>query len=118
MFIDLKEEWGPECFDIFFVAAGAGNLLGWDSYEGDYFGIGCDDFLAEEESMLKLKKMTKEERSKVFSCFQKYSPKKQGIVIYYLNKMKQVINQYKKSQKEKILAKDEKFKSRKKERGC
>lgn len=65
-----------------------------------------------------LKKMTKEERNKVCSCFQKYSPKKQGIVIYYLNKMKQVINQYKKSQKEKILAKDEKFKSRKKERGC
>lgn len=60
MFIDLKEEWVPECFDIFFVAAGAGNLLGWDSYECDYFGIGCDDFLAEEESVLKLKKMTKD----------------------------------------------------------
>lgn len=40
---DLKEEWVPECFDIFFVSAGAaddfGGLLGFDSYEQDYFGI-------------------------------------------------------------------------------
>lgn len=39
MLEDLQEEWVPECFDIFFVAVGAGDLLGWDSYEGDYFGI-------------------------------------------------------------------------------
>ena len=37
MFEDLQEEWVPECFDIFFVAAGVGDYLGWDTYEGDYF---------------------------------------------------------------------------------
>ncbi|MDO5540597.1 MAG: hypothetical protein Q4F83_11095 [Eubacteriales bacterium] len=62
---DLKEEWVPECFDIFFVAAGAGDtyggLLGWDSYEGDYFGIGCSDSFAEDEAKKKLKQMTKDE---------------------------------------------------------
>ena len=26
---DLQEEWVPECFDIFFVAAGAGDLMDW-----------------------------------------------------------------------------------------
>ena len=40
---DLDEEWVPECFDIFFVAVGAadsyGDILGWDSFEQDYFGI-------------------------------------------------------------------------------
>ena len=34
---DLEDEWVPECFDLFFVATGAGEeyggLLGWDSYE-------------------------------------------------------------------------------------
>ena len=42
---DLQEEWIPECFDIFFVAVGAGEvyggLLGYDNYEGDYFGLNC-----------------------------------------------------------------------------
>lgn len=40
---DLQEEWVPECFDIFFVAAGAGDLFGWDSYEQDYFGISANN---------------------------------------------------------------------------
>lgn len=65
MFEDLREEWVPECFDIFFVAAGAGGtyggLLGWDSYEGDYFGIDCSDSFAEDETKKKLKQMTKDE---------------------------------------------------------
>lgn len=30
---DLEEEWIPECFDIFFVAAGAGDYLGYDETE-------------------------------------------------------------------------------------
>lgn len=51
---DLNEEWVPECFDIFFVAAGAGEdyggLLGYDSYEGDYFGLNCTDAWAEDET--------------------------------------------------------------------
>ena len=35
MLEDIRETWVPECFDIFFVAAGAGDeyggLYGWDS---------------------------------------------------------------------------------------
>lgn len=65
MFEDLREEWVPECFDIFFVAIGAGNdgggLLGWDSYEQDYFGISCTDSFAEDEAKKKLKQMTKDD---------------------------------------------------------
>lgn len=62
MLEDLQEEWVPECFDIFFVAVGAGDLLGWDSYEGDYFGISSyESNLAEEDSKGKLKRMTKDE---------------------------------------------------------
>lgn len=61
---DLDEEWVPECFDIFFVAAGAGELygglLGYDSYEQDYFGINCTDAWAEDEAKKKLKQMTKD----------------------------------------------------------
>lgn len=61
---DLEEEWVPECFDIFFVAAGAGELygglLGYDSYEQDYFGINCTDAWAEDEAKKRLKQMTKD----------------------------------------------------------
>lgn len=57
---DLEEEWVPECFDLLFVAAGGGELLGWDSYEGDYFGLSCTDAFAEDEAKEKLKRMTKD----------------------------------------------------------
>ena len=80
MFEDLKEEWVPECFDIFFVSAGAGEsyggLLGFDEYEGDYFGIGCSDSWAEDETKKKLKQMTKDEliasARQCFNVFQAY----------------------------------------------
>ncbi len=53
MFEDIQEEWVPDCFDIFFVAAGAGEtyggLLGFDEYKQDYFGIGCSDSWAEDD---------------------------------------------------------------------
>lgn len=62
--LDSGSEWIPECFDIFFVAIGAGDsfggLLGYDSYEQDYFGIDCTDYFAEDEAMKKLKSMTKD----------------------------------------------------------
>lgn len=62
---DLQEEWVPECFDIFFVAIGAGSgfggLLGWDSFEQDYFGINCFSSFAEDEAKKKLKQMTKDD---------------------------------------------------------
>ena len=64
MFEDLREEWVPECFDIFFVAIEAGNayggLFGWDSFEGDYLGIDCSSCFAEDEAKKKLKSMTKD----------------------------------------------------------
>lgn len=78
MFEDLKEEWVPDCFDIFFVAAGAGEkyegLLGFDEYEQDYFGIGCSDSFAEDEAKKKLKQMTKDEMiAATRQCFKVYS---------------------------------------------
>lgn len=78
MFNDLHEEWVPECFDIFFVAAGAGDdyegLLGFDDYEGDYFGISPFESFAEDEAKKKLKQMTKDELiAAVRQCFKVYS---------------------------------------------
>lgn len=74
---DLQEEWIPNCFDTFFVAAGAGEsfggLLGFDSYEGDYFGIDGTDAWAEDEAKKRLKAMTKDELiSAVRQCFKVY----------------------------------------------
>ncbi len=77
MIEDLNEEWVPECFDVFFVAAGAGDmydgLLGWDSHEGDYFGIGYMDGFVEDEAKKKLKQMTKDDLiAAVRQCFKVY----------------------------------------------
>lgn len=77
MFEDLQEEWVPECFDIFFVAAGAGDtyggLFGWDSYESDYFGIDCGSSFAEDEAKKKLKQMTKDDLiTAARQCFKVY----------------------------------------------
>jgi len=77
MINDLQEEWIPECFDIFFVAAGTGcyygGLLGFDSYEGDYFGLSCTDSFAEDEAKKKLKQMTKDEMiAAARQCFKVY----------------------------------------------
>ena len=74
---DLQEEWVPECFDIFFVAIGAGSveggLLGWDSFEQDYFGIDCIDCFAEDEAKKKLKEMTKDNMiAAARQCFKVY----------------------------------------------
>lgn len=64
MMSDLDDEWVPECFDIFFVSIGAGEfaggLLGWDSFEQDYFGISGTESFAEDEAKKKLKQMTKD----------------------------------------------------------
>ena len=75
---DLQEEWIPECFDIFFVAVGAGEvyggLLGYDNYEGDYFGLNCTDAWAEDEAKKVLKRMTKDELiAAARQCFRVYS---------------------------------------------
>ncbi len=77
MSVDLDEEWIPECFDLFFVAIGAGEtaggLLGWDSYEQDYFGIGYSDSFAEGEARKKLKQMSKDDLiTAAGQCFKVY----------------------------------------------
>ena len=78
MFEDIQEEWVPDCFNIFFVAAGAGEtcggLLGFDEYEQDYLGIECSDSWAEDETKKKLKQMTKDEMiAAARQCFRVYS---------------------------------------------
>lgn len=73
MMEDLHDEWVPECFDILFVAAGAGDLIGRDSYEQDYFGINTSDSFAEDEAKKRLKQMTKDELiAAMRQCFKIY----------------------------------------------
>lgn len=77
MLEDINEEWIPECFDILFVAAGAGayeeGIVGWDSFEQDYFGISCTDSFAEDEAQKKLKQMTKDNLiAAIRQCFKVY----------------------------------------------
>lgn len=73
---DLEEEWVPECFDIFFVAAGAGKaggILGFDEFEQDYYGIDCSPIFAEDEARKKLKQMTKDDLiTAARQCFNVY----------------------------------------------
>lgn len=74
---DLDDEWVPECFDMFFVAAGAGELygglLGYDSWEQDYFGLLCTESFAEDETKKRLKQMTKDDLiSAVRQCLKVY----------------------------------------------
>lgn len=74
---DLEEEWIPDCFDRFFVAVGAGGdfggLLGYDTYEQDYFGLTCEEAWAEDESKKVLKRMTKDELIEAArQCFRVY----------------------------------------------
>lgn len=58
---DLEEEWIPDCFDLFFVTTSNDSdvLLGWDSYEQDYIGIGSSHWI-QEDAAKKLKQMTKD----------------------------------------------------------
>lgn len=63
---DLQDWQVPEYFDDFFVAVKGGDygggLIGYDTYENDYFGI--DSFesdLAENESRKRLQRLTKQE---------------------------------------------------------
>ena len=74
---DLDEEWIPDCFDKFFVAIGAGDnfggLLGYDSYEQDYFGLSCVEAFAEDETKKVLKRMTKDDLiAAARQCFRVY----------------------------------------------
>lgn len=77
MIDDMQEEWVPECFDVFFVAVGAGEyggLLGYDEYEHDYFGLSSyESEVAEDKSKEKLKRMTKDDLIDAMrQCFRIY----------------------------------------------
>ena len=60
---DLENCYVSDCFDDFFVAIGASEfghgLLGWDSYEQDYFGIELSNSVAEKESRKRLERLKK-----------------------------------------------------------
>ena len=60
---DEVYEFKVALFPLHSIAAGDqfGGLLGYDSYEGDYFGINCMDAWAEDEAKKKLKQLTKDE---------------------------------------------------------
>lgn len=62
---DLNEEYISEYFDLLFPAAGvsyAGGYLGFDQFEGDYFGLQPYEYsFAENEAAKKITKLTKKE---------------------------------------------------------
>lgn len=123
MQVDLREEWVPECFDRFFVAAGAGEdfggLFGYDAYEQDYFGLSCEGAWAEDESKKVLKRMTKDEliaaSRQCFRVYQsfvalsyRYGCLKAGMDILrdqnsgYLQMVKRIEDVYEKAEKESL----------------
>lgn len=72
MIEDLDNEWIPECFDDFFGAIAQGRMMGYDSYEGDYFGLndGYETELAQREARERLKRYTKDQLIDAYrTCF-------------------------------------------------
>lgn len=72
---DLENEYVPEYLDIFFAAANkGGEMLGYDTYECDYYGL--DSFesnWAGDEAAKKLKRLTKDELIEATRrCFRVY----------------------------------------------
>ncbi len=67
---DLENEYIPEYFDLFFVVVNKkGEMLGYDTYEGDYYGL--DSFesrLANEEATKKIKMLTKDQLIEAIQC--------------------------------------------------
>ncbi len=73
---DMESEFVPECFDLFFVSISSGqdSLLGFDTYEQDYFPLDSIDVsLAIEEASKKLKRLTKDQIIEASTqCFRIY----------------------------------------------
>lgn len=65
MYGDIEESYTPEIFNDLFVAAEGGKygggLLGWDSFEGDYYGLDYAEAFAENESKKRLMRLSKSE---------------------------------------------------------
>lgn len=68
---DLDSEWIPEFFDDFFGSIAAGQMIGFDAYEGDYFGLSCyEDEWAKRECTERLMRHTKAEIIEAYAiCF-------------------------------------------------
>ena len=60
---DLDNEYIPEYFDLFFAAVNkGGEMLGYDTYEQDYYGLGSfESRLANEGAVKKIKTLTKDQ---------------------------------------------------------
>ena len=74
MLEDLDNEWIPELFDDFFgtISPRGGLMMGYDSYEGDYFGLSdrYESELAQRECAKRLLNHTKAEIVEAYSiCF-------------------------------------------------
>lgn len=80
MRMDIEDEWVPDCFDILFVAAKAGDfygdILGYDAFEQDYYGLYShyESEESEREAKKKLMQMTKEQLIDAMrQCFRIYA---------------------------------------------
>lgn len=72
---DLEEEYIPEYFDLFFAAVyRGGEMLGYDSYEQDYYGLShAENIWANEEAVKKIKSLTKDQLIEAIQvCFGVY----------------------------------------------
>lgn len=72
---DLQNEYIPEYFDLFFVAANkGGEMFGFDTYEQDYFGLSSfEGELANKEAAKKMKRLTKDQLIETAQvCFRVY----------------------------------------------
>lgn len=60
---DLRNEFIPEYFDLFFAAISkGGEMLGYDTYEHDYYGLSSfESGLANKEAVRKMKSLTKDQ---------------------------------------------------------
>ncbi len=60
---DLENEYVPEYFDLFFAAVDkGGEMLGYDTYEHDYYGLNSfESRCANEEAVKKMKALTKDQ---------------------------------------------------------
>lgn len=67
---DLDNEYIPEYFDIFFAAVNkGGEMLGYDTHEGDYYGLaGIERRWANEEAVKKVKTLTKDQLIEALQC--------------------------------------------------
>lgn len=75
MYEDLQNEYIPEYFDLFFAAVNkGGEMLGYDTYERDYYGLSSmGSEMANEEAVKKMKRLTKDQLIETAQiCFRVY----------------------------------------------